>query len=205
MKEGKDHNNHSYARIISTYLLVCIAGLLISIPMFTSLINKQDLEMSEYICNLIAEKMNNSIAYMTEAVDGRAEIISSYKIENWNVLYKSLSDNLNVDGCNSIGLIDNNNNLYGRKNEDSEFEKWGLKDQAKNADDVFFSAPYRQGVSGKMVITIFAPIYQQGERAGELFMTYDLEEIQNMAKSNILEEDMEIYLMNPYSHNYIIT
>ena len=203
MKEGKNRNKHSYARIISTYLLVCITGLLISIPLFTSLINKQDLEMSEYICNLIAEKMNNSITYMTESVNGRAEIISSYKIEDWNDLYKSLSDKLNVEGCNSIGLIDNDNNLYGKKNEDSEFEKWGLKEQAKNTDDVFFSAPYRQGISGKMVVTILAPIYQQDERVGELFMTYDLKEIQNMAKSNILEEDMEIYLMNPYSHNYI--
>ncbi len=110
---------------------------------------------------------------------------------------------MNIEGCNSIGLIDNDNNLYGRKNEDSEFEKWGLKEQAKNADKVFFSPPYRQGMSGKMVVTIFVPIYQENERVGELFMTYDLETIQNMAKSNILEDNMEIYLMNPYSHNYI--
>lgn len=100
-------------------------------------------------------------------------------------------------------MIDNDNNLYGNKNEDSEFEKWGLKEQAKNTDKVFLSAPYRQGISGKMVLTIFAPIYQKDERVGELFMTYNLEEFQNMAKSNILETDIEIYLMNPYSHNYI--
>ena len=110
---------------------------------------------------------------------------------------------MNVDGCNSIGLIDKDNHLYGRENEESEFEKWELKEQAKNAEDVFFSAPYRQGSSGKMVVTIFVPIYQGEERAGELFMTYNLEEIQNMAKSEILEDSKEIYLMNPYSHNYI--
>lgn len=185
MKDEKYRKNHSYARIINIYLLVCITVLVISIPIFNNLINKQDLEMSKYICNLIAEKINNSITYLTESVTGRAEILSSYKIEDWNDLYENLSENLDVEGCNSIGLIDKDNNLYGRKNEDSEFEKWGLKEQAKNTDKIFFSAPYRQGISGKMVVTIFVPIYQENERAGELFMTYALEEIQNMAKSNI--------------------
>lgn len=46
------------------------------------------------------------------------------------------------------------------------------------------------------MFTIFAPIYQNGHRAGELFMTYELEEIQKMADTGILEDSMEIYLMN---------
>ena len=203
MKEVKHYKHHSYTKTINVYLLVCIIGLIISIPIYDNLVNKQNLQMSKYICNLIAEKMNNSITYMTESVSGRAEILSSYEIEDWDALYESLSENLNVEGCNSIGLIDSDNNLYGKQNEDLEFEKWGLKEQAKNADKVIFSAPYRQGSSGKMVVTILAPIYQRNECVGELFMTYELAKIQDMAQSNILEDDMEIYLMNPYSHNYI--
>lgn len=203
MKEEKQFRIRSYVKIINIYLLACIVVLIISIPLFNSLINKHDLEMSKDICNLIAEKMNNSITYMTESVKGRAEMLSSYEVGNWNALYESLSENLNADGCNSIGLIDKDNNFYGKKNEELEFEKWGLIEQAKNTDKVFFSAPYRQGASGKMVLTVFAPIYQDDEQNGVLFMTYNLEEFQNMAKSNILENDMEIYLMNPYSHNYV--
>lgn len=203
MKEEKHCQARSYVKIINIYLLVCIAVLIISIPLFNSLINKHDLEISKDICNLIAEKMNNSITYVTESVKGRAEMLSSYEIGNWNALYESLSENLNAEGCNSIGLIDNDNNFYGKKNEDLEFEKWGLIEQAKNTDKVFFSAPYRQGASGKMVLTVFAPIYQGEEQIGVLFMTYNLEEFQNMAKSSIWENDMEIYLMNPYSHNYV--
>ena len=203
MKEEKHFRIRSYVKIINIYLLACIVVLIISIPLFNSLINKHDLEMSKDICNLIAEKMNNSITYMTESVKGRAEMLSSYEVGNWNALYESLSENLNADGCNSIGLIDKDNNFYGKKNEELEFEKWGLIEQAKNTDKVFFSAPYRQGTSGKMVLTVFAPIYQDDEQNGVLFMTYNLEEFQNMAKSSILENDMEIYLMNPYSHNYV--
>ena len=132
MKEEKHFKVRSYVKIINIYLLACIAVLIISIPLFNNLINKHDLEMSKDICNLIAEKMNKSITYMTESVKGRAEILSSYEVGNWDALYESLSENLNADGCNSIGLIDKDNNFYGKKNEELEFEKWGLIEQAKN-------------------------------------------------------------------------
>ena len=111
------------------------------------------------MCGLIAEKMNNSITYITESVRGRAEILSHDKIDDWNELYLSLSENLSAEGCNSIGLLDMDNNLYGKDNENAEFEKWGLKEQAQKSEGVFFSEPYRQATSGKMVFTIFSPIY----------------------------------------------
>lgn len=203
MKIGKHRKNISYTKTISIYLWICIVGLIISIPIFNEIINKHDLEVSNNMCGIIAEKMNNSITYINEAVTGRAEILSSSKIEDWNAVYESLIENLNENGCKSIGLIDKEGNVYGKENEDKEFEKWGIKDQVKNSQTIFFSAPYRHGGSGKMVITIFSPIYQEGERAGELFMTFDLEVIQRMADSEILQDSMEIYLMNPFSNNYI--
>ena len=204
MESVNNQKSNSYTRIISIYLWICIVGLIVSIPIFNNMISKHDLVISNNMCGLIAEKMNNSITYITESVRGRAEILSHDKIDDWNELYLSLSENLSAEGCNSIGLLDMDNNLYGKDNENAEFEKWGLKEQAQKSEGVFFSAPYRQATSGKMVFTIFSPIYQEGERAGELFMTYYLEEIQDMAKSNVLEDDMEIYLMNPYSNNYIM-
>ena len=204
MESVNNQKSNSYTRIISIYLWICIVGLIVSIPIFNNMISKHDLVISNNMCGLIAEKMNNSITYITESVRGRAEILSHDKIDDWNELYLSLSENLSAEGCNSIGLLDMDNNLYGKDNENAEFEKWGLKEQAQKSEGVFFSAPYRQATSGKMVFTIFSPIYQEGERAGELFMTYYLEEIQDMANSNVLEDDMEIYLMNPYSNNYIM-
>ena len=204
MVSVNNQKSNSYTRIISIYLWICIVGLIVSIPIFNNMISKHDLVISNNMCGLIAEKMNNSITYITESVRGRAEILSHDKIDDWNELYLSLSENLSAEGCNSIGLLDMDNNLYGKDNENAEFEKWGLKEQAQKSEGVFFSAPYRQATSGKMVFTIFSPIYQEGERAGELFMTYYLEEIQDMANSNVLEDDMEIYLMNPYSNNYIM-
>lgn len=200
----KKEKNISYTHVISVYLLVCIIALLISIPVFDNMINEHDLEISQDICGLIAEKMNSSIGYITESVTGRAEIVSSTEIGNWRQLQRRLERELNVEGCNSIGLITAQGRVFGKVNEDDEFRKWSLIGQAKNVNKVFYSSPYRQGESGKMVITIFAPIYQDGKRAGELYMTYDLEEFQKMANSGILLQDkMEIYLMNPFSNNYI--
>ena len=203
MEKRTNGRRNSYTNVISIYILICIAGLIISIPIFNGMINRHDMEISNDICGLIAEKMNNSITYITESVRGRAEIVSSNDIDDWNDVYNRLSDCLNAEGCNSIGLIDNDKKLYGKANEAEELDKWGLIDQAHESKSAFISPPYRQGVSGEMVFTIFAPITQNGIRAGELFMTFELSEIQKMANSNILEDDMEIYLMNPFSNNYI--
>lgn len=199
----KQRKNNSYTKVFSIYLWICIAGLILSIPLFNALINKHDLEISNDMCGLIAEKMNNSITYITESVKGRAEILSGSNIEKWNEIYDNLEENLDAEGCNSIGILRRNGELIGKVNEDQEFEKWGLKEQAMNSKGVFFSAPYRQGSSGKMVFTIFSPLYQKRARVGYLYMTYDLEEIQKMANSEILKDSMDIYLMNPYSNNYI--
>lgn len=193
----------SNTNIISIYILVCIAGLLLSIVVFNGMINKHDLEISNEICGLIAEKINSSITYITEAVGGRAEVLSNNKINDWDAMYHSLTDDTNVDGCVSIGLIDSNGKVYGKANEETELEKWGLKAQVNEEEGVFFSAPYRQEQTGQMVITIFAPIRQSGEKVGELFMTYELELFQKMANSDLLKDNLDIYLMNPFSNNYI--
>ena len=192
MEKRRNGRRNSYTNVISVYILICIAGLIISIPIFNGMINRHDMEISNDICGLIAEKMNNSISYITESVRGRAEIVSSNDIDDWNEVYNRLSDSLNAEGRNSIGLIDNDKKLYGKANEAEELDKWGLIDQAHESKSAFISSPYRQGVSGEMVFTIFAPITQNGIRAGELFMTFELSEIQKMANSNILEDDMEI-------------
>lgn len=191
-------------RIISIYLLVCIVGLVISIPIFNNLISKHDLQISNNMCGLIAEKLNDSITYLTEAVDGRADIISSSKMTNWDDLYSDLVNNVKNGDYISIGLIDITGKFYGNEYENIDFQKWGLIEQARKEKKEFFSPPYRQALTGKMVVTIFAPIYQKGKFVGNLFMTYDLEKIQNMAKSEILADKLEIYLMNPFSNNYII-
>lgn len=66
MESVNSQKSNSYSRIISIYLWVCIAGLIITIPIFNNMINQHDWVISNNMCGLIAEKMNKSITYITE-------------------------------------------------------------------------------------------------------------------------------------------
>ena len=96
MEKRTNGRRNSYTNVISIYILICIAGLIISIPIFNGMINRHDMEISNDICGLIAEKMNNSITYITESVRGRAEIVSSNDIDDWNDVYNRLSDCVSI-------------------------------------------------------------------------------------------------------------
>ncbi len=204
MRKRKRNKRKSYATGITIYIVICIIALSLSIPAFDLLIRKHDLTISNDICGLIAEKMSNSMSYLTDSAKGRAEVLSSAEISDWSELYHLLVENNTADEYDSIGLIDSQNNVYGRANEAEELAKWELVQQAEKSEEVFISEPYRQSFSGQMVFTIFAPIYQSKEKVGSLYLTYKLEEIQKMADSSMLDEHTEIFLMNPYSNNYIL-
>ncbi len=193
----------SFTKMVGIYLCVCVAGILLSLPVFNKLIRQHDLDMTSNVCNLIAEKMNNSIAYMTESVKNSAVLLGTHDIDNMDAMYAEMEKSISSAEYCSIGLIDMNHHIYGKIPEQQEIEKWELLDLAKQDSGVSISEPYRSSVNGKMVITMFSPIYKEEKRMGTLFVTYPLEEIQEMANTNVLKEETEIFLMNPYSDNFI--
>lgn len=195
--------NVTFSKIVALYLFLCITGILISLPLFNRLIRQHDLDMTSNVCNLIAEKMNNSIAYMTRSVKDSAVLLGTHDMTDMEAAYEEITEGIEDAEYSSIGLIDNNGRIYGSEPEKKEIEKWGLLELAKLKSGVAISEPYRSSMNGKMAITMFSPIYKGNVRYGTLFVTYPLEEIQNMANTNVLKEETEIYLMNPYSDNFI--
>lgn len=193
----------SFTKMVGIYLFVCVAGILLSLPVFNKLIRQHDLDMTSNVCNLIAEKMNNSIAYMTESVENSAVLLGTYDIDNMDAMYAEMEKSIPLAEYCSIGLIDMNYRIYGKEPEKQEIEKWELLNLAKQDSGVSISEPYRSSINGKMVITMFSPIYKEEKRLGTLFVTYPLEKIQEMANTNVLKEETEIFLMNPYSNNCI--
>lgn len=193
----------SYSNMVLIYLLICIIGILASLPLFNQLVQRHDSEITGKVCRLVAEKMNNSIAYMTKSVENSATLLGAQDISNFEQVYQELLNSVEEADYSGIGLIDNQNRIYGLEAEIQEIEKWDLLSAIDGQSGVVISEPYRSGVNGKMVITMFAPIYRTGVKKGTIFVIYPLEEIQNMANTAVLSEETEIYLMNPFSDNFI--
>ena len=193
----------SFFGMLVMYLVICGIGVLVLLLRFDLLIRNHDKRLTGDICSLVTEKMNNSIRYMTNSVENMSAGLSAQNHDDLQWLYDTLVQDVNGKGYVSIGLIDEDKNIYATPAELSEFSKWGLLETAEFADPVSISAPYRSGKIGQPVFTMFAKYSYGGGKIGYLFLTYPLKEIQNMAYTESLTEDAEIWLMEAASDNII--
>lgn len=200
LSEGK---GFSYHRMIFTYLICCIVGLLVIVTVFNGIIEEHDKQLTNEICTLISEKMDTSIQYISTTVDEMSTLISYCDNSSFEESYQNMKKCVAESSFISIGIVDNDGNLYATEAERYEFEKWGLTDIAMKSNDVTISEPYRSSMTGQLVFTMFSQLEWDGERRGAIFVTYPLDEIQNMANTESLNDQTEIWIMDGYSDNII--
>lgn len=200
MKKKKMSNT----ALIWIYLLVSIVGILIVSNLFNGMVEQHDGELTIDIDNLIAEKIDNSLNYMMDSIEGMSTFISFQESIDMQELYAQLIAGVESAEYVSVGLIETDGTVYGTDYEREEFDKWNLKTKALATEDFVVSEPYRSAMNGKLVFTVFAPIAEQNKRIGCVFVTYPLTEIQEIANTAVLKDDVEIYLMNVKSENMIL-
>ncbi len=193
----------SFNKIIGIYLAVCLICVMTILFVFNDLIEKHDEKIAGQMCNLIAEKINNSIRYMTGSVENLATVMSEYDLENTEQAYQQMKNSVENSDYISIGIICADGTIYAQDEEKEEFVKWNLTDHSEPSDHVVFSEPFRSSLTGQLVFAMFSPVYQHGEFFGDLYLTYPLEEIEEMAYTKAFKEDTEIWLMDAYSDNII--
>ncbi|MCR5591278.1 MAG: sensor domain-containing diguanylate cyclase [Lachnospiraceae bacterium] len=183
-------------------LVVFFGAIGILITAFNRLISRHDQQLSAEISTIMAEKMNSSIEFMTESINSTAILLSSRNYDNPGQIYDILKNNKNADYL-SAGFIDQSGEKFASDEEASEFAKWDLLQTAALANPVSISAPYRSSVYGQPVITLFASLNYADTRHGYMFITYKLSELQRIAVTRSLGNDVEIWLMNAESANII--
>ncbi len=206
MKAKRNHENLGGSMSLVVTLTGCLLMFLLAvaclIASFNDLMRQHDKKLSAEICNLVAEKMNSSIRYMTDSAQNMSSVLSAPNSESPAEIYSSMS--LRQGGSYvSIGFVDEQGKIYGTQQELTEFAKWDLLSVAKLADPVSISAPYRSGTIGQPVFTMFTDFVYDGGRHGYMYATYPLYEIQNIAATKSLKEETEIWLMEAASSNII--
>ncbi|MBQ9518422.1 MAG: GGDEF domain-containing protein, partial [Firmicutes bacterium] len=155
------------------------------------------------ILSFMSEKVDSSFDMMVNYVTEAAEIISVDNDIDFKEKYIQLQKTVKTMPYTSIGLVSVDGTIYGSSGEKLDMEKQGYAEDALKTEKVYISEPYRSSVTGSNMITMFAPVYENGKRAGSLFATYYLETIQNLAYTEILSESTAVFLMNPYSGNFV--
>ncbi|MBO5557156.1 sensor domain-containing diguanylate cyclase [Ruminococcus sp.] len=192
----------SFFRLMMIYLIVCSIGFTVMMIWVNKLMKEHDKTLTTQICDLVAEKMNNSISYMTSSAENMAAMLTAQELKDFDNVYGQTRF-LKGEAYISMGFVDMQKRIYASDSELEEFEKWDLLEIAKQADPVSISPPYRSGLTGQPVFTLFANITYGGNKKGKLFMTYPLKEIQNIAYTETLADETEIWLMNAESDNLI--
>lgn len=196
-------NHGSFNKIIGIYLAACLICVMTILFVFNELIENHDEKIAGQMCNLIAEKINNSIRYMTGSVENLATVMSEYDLENMEQVYLQMKNSVESSDYISIGFVCADGTVYAQDEEKEEFVKWDLMDHSEPSNHVVFSEPFRSSLTGQLVFAMFSPVYQDGEFFGDFYLTYPLEEIEEMAYTKAFKEDTEIWLMDAYSDNII--
>lgn len=200
---GCKPRGHSHLKIISSYFAFCLCIILTCTGSLGKLIEENNITQMNTTIGLMAEKMNNSIQIMTGYVQEIAEILSARDTMDLWQNYRELQNGIEKLPFTSVGLLSCTGTIYGKPGEQHDMKKYGFPQLAAESEGVYITDPYRSSALGSNVITMFHPFYHDGVRAGSVFVTYPLEEIQVLAHTNILRDETEIFLMNAFSGNYI--
>ncbi|MCR4691436.1 MAG: sensor domain-containing diguanylate cyclase [Lachnospiraceae bacterium] len=193
---------HAFYITLLICLVVFITAITLLIASFNRLISTHDQNLSGEICVLLSEKMNSSISSMTNSAADVASVISAQKESSPEKIYTLLKENPDKNYL-SAGLLDDSGKLYATDAEAAEFQKWQLRETASLADPVSMTMPYRSTLYGQPVVSVFSRLSYGGEQEGYLFFTYPLSDLQKLATTAVLENDIEIWLMNASSANII--
>ena len=192
----------SFYTTIILCLLVFFIAVAVLIAAFNSLMLSHDEKLSDEICNLVSEKMNSAILFMTDSVNNVSSVLSTQDFDSPEEIYDVLKT-YKKGNIVSVGFIDEEDKMYLSETEAMEFEKWNLLDTAKKADPVSISFPYRSTKLGQPVISFFAKFDYGDSKHGYMFMTYLFSTLQDVAETDSLSNEIEIWLMDAKSANII--
>lgn len=193
----------SYQRMIGIYLSTCVLGIAIIVAIFNGLIQSHDRKLTNDICTLISEKMDTSIKYLSNSAQDISTVISCSDSKDKEEVYRKLQLTVPYTNYISIGFVCRDGTIYATDSELMEFEKWELADTALENSGVTISEPYRSGMTGQLVFTMFTPMQTNNELTDLLFVTYPLDVLQSLANTESLKDETEIWIMDGLSDNII--
>lgn len=191
-----NQKSSSYRRVILTYISTCIIGLMILIIVSNLLISNQDKKLTRQVCQLVAEKMNNSIDCMTTTSTEIAQFLIESEFTAPQDMIDQMDKHVSDTDIANMGYITPDKNVIAKDDVLAELTAQDVLSVADRAFPVAISLPYDSQFSEKQVFTLFVHIANDGQDCGTIFVTYPISKVKKMANAEYLNADASIYLMN---------
>lgn len=193
----------SYLRLMVIYLLSCALLLGLAVRSFNKISVSNNVEQMERMAGLLAEKVDESIAHVVSYAQNTSKLLYCDEQITPREVYDNLLNSIEGTFYTSAGMYTEKGEFYGKEAEREDLEKHGFVSQARLAGESYITEPYRSSITGRSVITIFEPVSWNGISRGEIFLTFSIRKLQELASSEVLKEESETFLMNAYSGNYV--
>lgn len=192
----------SYLHLMAGYVFVTFVIFSVTLLVLHRLTTEGSLRQTADSVGLIAEKMDSSIDMMGEQTMQIASLLDAQGDHSLQQCYDELQLGIAAARYLSAGLVDAEGKVYGKPGEQLDIDKYDFPAEAAAKGGLYITEPYRSSVTGGNVLTMFYP-FSRDDAACLLFVTYPLTVIQDLARSNNMDQGSEIFLMNPFSGNFI--
>lgn len=192
-----------YLVIVAAYLLACVAILVTGVLDAGHTVEDYNSSQAKLVSGLLVENVNVALDNIVEQVEEVSRAVVGGREIDPNYIYDDLQLYAARSDIYSIGFVDIEKQVHGRKGDWEDLVKLGYMKKAIEAKDTMITDPYRSIISAEMVMTIFVPIYKNGRRLGTVYASVPLEVLQRYANMANLSEEASIYLINCHSLNSI--
>ena len=192
-----------YAAIAVIYLLACTAILVTGVLDAGRTVETYNSSQAKLVSGLLVENVNVALDNIVAQVEEVSRAITGGRENDPDYIYDDLQLYAVRSDIYSVGYIDIEREVHGRKGDQEDLIKLDYLKKALDCTETMLTDPYRSRISAEMVLTIFVPIYKEGRRFGTVYASLPLEVLQNYANMANLNEDAAIYLINCQSLNSI--
>ena len=171
-KTYEKENRKVYIRIIAVYLAVCLISALVSNFAFNASIKNKNISQMSSIASTCASHMNDSINLLFNDIIQLAEIFSDDSEFDYDKEGHILNIAASEMEYTNVGVLDMEGHVHGndvaemylRETFDDEIIKYFI-----DAEELTISPLYRSHLTGMLCITVFYPLYVQGEKREKFF------------------------------------
>ena len=192
-----------YAIIAVAYLVACALILATGILDAGHTIENYNSGQAKLVSGLLVENVNVALDNIVAQVEEVSRAVTGGRENDPKYIYDELQLYAARSDIYSIGYIDIERTVHGRRSDQEDLIKLGYMKKAIEAKETMITDPYRSRISAAIVMTVFVPVYKDGRRFGTVFASLPLEILQNYANMANLSEEASIYLINCHSLNSI--
>ena len=199
----KKSSKRTYGMILVFYLIVCVLILTSGFIDARSMVEAYNASQAKLVSGLLVENVNVALDNAVAQIEEVSYAIADGREEDPEVIYAALKAYADRSDVHSTGFIASDLKVYGQAGDQQDLVKLGYLKQAVAAQETIVTDPFRSRISAAIVITIFVPVYKNGERFGTVYANFPLDKLQEYANMNNLGGQAGIYLINCNSLNCI--